>query len=232
MNFLSHAIPYLHQPLTAISTGVPDWLGVVDRKIRARQKNASEALQSDDLATVQVAQGILHHIQDDRWFHQTAAFVELNLQLAVTLRDQLPGDRGFRPMFVGHILIEIFLDAFWIRDDEDIARRYYAAVESSSHALLENCVNTITGKPTDRLAAVIERFCQARFLYDYLDDERLLMRLNQVMKRVRLAELPHSILPWLHDARDLVESRRTGLLTRPDGSTPFPSLPPLGPDDR
>ena len=33
MNFLSHAIPYLDQPLLAISTGIPDWLGVVDQAV-------------------------------------------------------------------------------------------------------------------------------------------------------------------------------------------------------
>ncbi|MCC9599851.1 hypothetical protein LOC67_04690 [Stieleria sp. JC731] len=232
MNFLSHAIPYLDEPLVAIATAVPDWLSVINRKIRAREKLASAAMGSNDASIRLIAQGILHHIEDDRWFHQTAAFAELNLQLAVQLRDQLPGDRGFRPMFVGHILIEIFLDAFWIRDDSEVADRYYATIEQASAELIQNCVNEITGHPTDRMVSTIQRYCEARFLYDYLDEDRLLMRLNQVMRRVRLVELPQSILPWLHDARELVESRRTSLLTRPDGSTPFPSLPPLGFDDR
>ncbi len=233
MNFLSHAIPYLDQPLVAVATGVPDWLSVIDRKIRARERMALVAIQSEaevengreDRAVIEIATGILHHIRDDRWFHETAAFVELNLALAVSLRDLLPGDRGFRPMFVGHILIEIYLDAFWIRDDPAIAKRYYETIGRCSSRLIEAGVNRITGKPTDRMVATIDRFCEVQFLYDYLDDDRLLMRLNQVMRRVGLSDLPRSIVPWLHDARDLVESRRTSLLTRPDGSTPYPSLP-------
>ena len=51
------------------------------------------------------------------------------MQLAVELRELLPGDAGFRPTFVGHILIEMLLDAFWIRDDCAIAERYYTALE-------------------------------------------------------------------------------------------------------
>ncbi|MCO8123763.1 hypothetical protein NHH03_18600 [Stieleria sp. TO1_6] len=225
MNFLSHAIPYFDEPLVAVSTAVPDWLSVVDRKIRARERMAVAELNSSDSAVRDVATGILHHIRDDHWFHTTAAFVETNLELAVQLRDLLPGDRGFRPMFVGHILIEVFLDAYWIRDDPDVASRYYALVDSTSPELIQRCVNQITGKPTHDLAAAIRRYAEARFLYDYLDHQRLLMRLNQVMGRVGLAELPQSLLPWLQSAAELVESRRGQFLTRPDGSTPFPPLP-------
>jgi len=224
MNFLCHAIPYLDQPVVAVCTAVPDWLSVVDRKIRARQKLAVSGLDSDDAQVRMVATGILHHIRDDSWFHSTAAFVETNLALAVGLRDLLPGDRGFRPMFVGHILIEVLLDAWFVRVRPDLAERYYRCVESVSPESIERSVNRITGKPTDKLAATIRRFADARFLYDYVDRERLLMRLNQVMWRVGLHPLPPTILPWLATARELVESRRDQFLTRPDGSQSFPSL--------
>jgi hypothetical protein len=221
MNFLCHALPYLDQPLLAVATGVPDWLGVVDRQIRARQKLAIPYLDCDDPPLRQVAGGIVRHHQDDHWFHGTAAFVSTNLQLAVQLRELLPGDAGFRPTFVGHILIEMFLDALWIREDRRIADRYYEAVAAVSPAMIQRCVNQITGKPTARLAELIERFVEARFLYDYLSPPQLLFRLNQIMKRVRLPELPAGVADWLPAAEQLVESRRQPLLTPPDGSDPF-----------
>jgi len=225
MNFLSHAIPYLDDPLVAVSTAVPDWLSVTDRRIRARERMAAKAASSDDPNVSRVATGILHHIRDDRWFHGTEAFVETNLQLAVGLREQLPGDAGFRPMFVGHILIEVLLDSFWIRDHPAWAERYYALVEAESQELIQRCVNEITGRPTDRLSATIRRFCESRFLYDYQDPARLLFRLNQVMRRVGLAQMPPSVLPWLTTASELVESRRERFLTPPKGTSPFPPIP-------
>lgn len=225
MNFLCHALPYLDQPLLAVSTGVPDMLSMVDRKIRARGRLARQKLDEDDPELRMVALGIVRHIEDDRWFHGTQAFVETNLQLAVELRDLLPGDAGFRPTFVGHILIEMLLDAFWIRDNRSFGDDYYDAVGSVSHETIQRCVNAITGKPTDRLIGVIERFADARFLFDYLDHARLLTRLNQVMKRVGLAPLPDVILAWLPDAEKLVESRRERLLSSPDASHPFPPIP-------
>ena len=125
MNFLSHAMPYFDTPLVAACTAVPDWLSVVDRKIRARKRLAIQHLDSDDPSLRDVAGGVIRHIEDDRWFHGTQAFIETNMLIAVQLRDLLPGDAGFRPTFVGHILIEMLLDAFWIRDDRSIADRYY-----------------------------------------------------------------------------------------------------------
>ncbi len=230
MNFLSHAIPYLtsssfDSPLLAVSTGIPDWLTVVDRKIRARGKLAEQHVNSADPELSDVAKGILLHISDDRWFHGTQAFVETNMELALQLRDQLPGDAGFRPSFVGHILIEMLLDGLWIRDDRNHADAYYAAIRQAPPATIERCVNVITGKPTTKLAAVIDRFTEIQFLYDYLDHEKMLMRLNQVMNRVSLPPLPTTIVGWLPEAQDLVESRRRPLLTPPGDTNHFPPMP-------
>lgn len=230
MNFLSHAIPYLTSPgfgspLLAVSTGIPDWLTVVDRKIRARGKLAEKHIHSTDAELSDVARGILLHISDDRWFHGTQAFVETNMELAIQLRDQLPGDAGFRPSFVGHILIEMLLDGLWIRDDREHAEKYYTAIRQAPPSTIERCVNVITGKPTTKLAAVINRFAEIQFLYDYLDHKKMLMRLNQVMNRVGLPPLPNAIAGWLPEAQDLVESRRLQLLTPPGDTNHFPSIP-------
>ncbi|MCG8653463.1 MAG: hypothetical protein MI861_26730 [Pirellulales bacterium] len=225
MNFLCHAIPYLDQPLLAMATGVPDWLNVVDRRIRARRKLAAAYLNHQDADLRAVAAGIIRHIDDDRWFHGTRAFAETNLQLAVQLRQLLPGDEGFRPTFVGHVLVEIFLDSFWLRDDPQIGERYYSLFEDGIASRIERCVNIITDKPTAKLAETVQRFARARFLFDYLDEDRLLMRLNQIMKRVRLPALPATVGGWLSQAGKLVESRRRQLLTPPDAPSPYPLLP-------
>lgn len=221
MNFLCHAIPYSDQPLMAMCTGVPDWLSAVDRKIRARRKMAAAHLDSDDEELRQVACGIIQHIDDDKWFHGTEAFVTTNLELAVQLRDLLPGDSGFRPMFVGHIIIEMLLDAGWIRRDPSIAKRYYDSIIEQDAKVIERCVNIITGKPTDKLAVVVQKYAEMQFLFDYLDYDLLLMRLNQVMKRVGLSRLPDELTGWLANTDQLVESRRQRLLTPSDGANPF-----------
>lgn len=213
MNFLSHAIPYLESPAMAVATGIPDWLSVVDRKIRARSRQAKPFADSPDPILREIARGILRHHEDDRWFHGTESFVSTNLEFAIQLRDRLPGDAGFRPTFVGHILIEMLLDGIWIRKRPELAKSYYDAIHEVGAETIQGCVNQVTGKPTRNLAPVIERFAEIQFLYDYLEPESLLFRLNQVMNRVGLEPLPSSLLGWLLDAEKLVESRRHQLLS-------------------
>lgn len=220
MNFLSHAIDHLETPPVVVGTAIPDWLSVLDRRVRARSRGARPHLDSDDQVLRQIAAGVIRHHEDDRWFHGTRAFAETNLELAVQLRERLPGDEGFRPSFVGHILVEMLLDAFWIRDDPTVADRYYASLEEVDQVKVEGCVAAITGRSVTGLAGLIRRFIDARFLYDYTDHDKLLFRLNQVMRRVGLADLPAAVGGWLPAAQDLVEARRDELLSPPEPPNP------------
>ncbi|EMI51757.1 hypothetical protein [Rhodopirellula sallentina] len=229
MNFLCHALPILtssslESAVEAVCTGIPDFLSVIDRKIRARARGAEPYLQSDDPIMRAVARGIMTHVDDDRWFHGGETFARLNLEFAVALRDRLPGDSGFRPSFVGHILIEMLLDANYIIHQPSWAERYYDLFDVVPKEQIQVCVNRISGKPTDRIPATLQRFADARFLYDYAEDESLLMRLNQVMARVGLAALPDEVGRWLPQAREEVLRNHERLLSYPGQSTPYPPL--------
>jgi hypothetical protein len=50
-------------------------------------------------------------------------------------------------------------------------------------------------------------------LYDYTEDAKLLIRLNQVMRRVRLPQLPDTLAEQFPEARRRVKARRDELLT-------------------
>lgn len=216
MNFLCHALPYLDQPVVAVCTGVPDFLSVIDRKIRARGRMATPFLHSEDPITRDVAAGILAHIRDDHWFHGGETFVRMNLEFAVELRDRLPGDAGFRPTFVGHILIEMLLDANYLLEAPSLVDRYYHLFSEVPIASIQRSINQITGKPSNQIASTLGRFAETKFLYDYASDESLLVRLNQVMKRVGLAPLPPAVGDWLPQARSRVRANHHRLLQEPD----------------
>lgn len=215
----------MDRSLVAVCTGVPDWLSVIDRKIRIRPRMATAHLDSSDAVIASVARGVMQHIDDDRWFHATEAFVQTNLQLAVELRDLLPGDAGFRPMFLAHILIEVMLDEMWINQDRGLAERYYEAVQQCDAPEVQRAINVISGKPSDKIVETINRYVDTAFLYDYADDDRLHFRMNQVMKRVGLSPLPDQIRDWYVDARATVALRRMRLLTPPpESDTVFPAM--------
>ncbi|MEX2141248.1 MAG: hypothetical protein WD894_18430 [Pirellulales bacterium] len=212
MNYLAHGWRFTHDPYFLAGTAVPDWLCVADRGVRVRSKRAAEWTDGCDAETAAVARGICRHHADDRWFHQTRAFAELSLGFSRRTHDALPADEGFRPWFLGHILVELLLDAALIEQRPERLTAYYAALAEVDGAVVEAAVNRIALQPAQRLSNFISLFCRARFLYDYTDDGKLLVRLNQVMQRVRLPALPASFVELLPAMRDEVRNRQIELL--------------------
>ncbi|MHB8974493.1 MAG: hypothetical protein ACYC3X_00390 [Pirellulaceae bacterium] len=215
MNYFGHGYRYVGDPHFLAGTAVPDWLSVINRRVRARERLAQPCTQDADPVVAAVAAGVVRHHRDDDWFHRTLAFTELSLALTVSIREQLAGDRGFRPSFLGHILVEILLDGALI--EQDIARldQYYLSLQSLDTVVVSRAIHRMTTGTVPNLPEMIRRFCTERFLYDYLDNAKLLTRLNRVMGRVDLPQLPPSFLSLLPAARRQVSERRGELLTDP-----------------
>jgi hypothetical protein len=212
MNYFAHALPYLDRPYFAAGTGVPDWLTVVDRRVRLRGKHVEPYMKNSDPVASAVAGGVLQHLNEDARFHQTRAFAELSWQLTVTARDALHDTEGLRPSFLGHILVEILLDAALAGENPKLLERYYDLLEAIEPALVQAAVNRMAPRPTERLSIMIGEFRRQRILWDYLEDDRLLLRLNQVMHRVKLPPLPEDFAEIFPAARRLVGSRKRELM--------------------
>ena len=212
MNYFAHALPFLDRPLFAAGTGVPDWLTVADRSLRLRRKNVEPFSDDPDPCVAEVAGGVLRHLGDDARFHGTRAFAESSLELTARARDVLGVEAGLRPAFLGHLLVELLLDASLAADDPAKLTKYYHVLGQLDPERIEAVVNRMAARPTERLAVFIERFLRERILWDYLEDDKLMVRLNQIMRRVRLAPLPEGFAALLPHARELVSRRKGELL--------------------
>jgi hypothetical protein len=212
MNYFAHALPFLDEPYFAAGTAVPDWLSVVDRRVRVRRRHAEAFTHSAQQPLAAVARGLIQHLRDDARFHETRAFAESSLELSGAARRALGQDPGFRPSFLGHVLVEVLLDASLAARHAGQVELFYGTLSAVEPLGVQAAVNRMAPRPTQRLAAMIAAFRQQRLLGDYLDDGRLLARLNQVMRRVRFAPLPESFLELLPWARRLIDQRRDDLL--------------------
>jgi len=212
MNYFGHGYRHLDNPYFLAGTAVPDWLSVINRRVRARARLARPWVDDPDPTVAAVAAGVVRHHADDRWFHRTRAFVELSLALTVGIRDRLAGDPGFRPSFLGHILVEILLDATLIARDPARLDRYYEVLAAAQPDAVARAVARMTTGPVPTLERMIPLFCGERFLYDYLDDAKLLARLDRVMRRVKLPSLPESFRAYVPEARVRVAERCEELL--------------------
>lgn len=241
MNYFAHALPFLDRPYFMAGTGVPDWLTVVDRRVRLRSRHAEAFCDDADPCVADVAAGVLQHLRDDARFHASRAFAETSLELTARVRDALGsekgdrhrlceapegpfrqtepvplsaagGDTSMRPAFLGHLLVELLLDAALVADNPDRLTEYYRVLDQLAPDRVEAAVNRMATRPTERLGVFISLFLRERVLWDYLEDDKLLVRLNQVMRRVELAALPDDFTTLLPAARKLVAERKDALL--------------------
>ena len=212
MNYFAHALPFLDDARLAAATGVPDMLMVVDRRVRLRSKHVLPFVDAPDAATATVARGLLQHFRDDAVFHNTPTFVTLSFELTVMSRDAMGDPLGLGPRFLGHLLVELLLDATLAAENPGRLDTYYRAMESVDGWEIQRAVNQMAPRATERLAAMFLAICRERFLWDYLEDAKLWRRLNQVMRRVGLEALPERFQDILPNARRMVAARRGELL--------------------
>jgi hypothetical protein len=211
MNYFAHGIRFLDRPWFLAGTALPDWLSVIDRRVRLKHKQVQKRADGSGSIEAELAAGAWQHFEDDRWFHKTRAFAEATAHLARLFRDFLgPGD-NFRCGFLGHIACELLLDSVLIERHPESLDRYYAAFGQLDAARLSQAVCDLAEQPVD-VATWLPLFCREQFLRDYADSERLAYRLNQVLRRVKLEPLPAGIEGPLSAGRGIVRSYADDLL--------------------
>lgn len=216
MNYLSHGIAFLDEPLTLAGSVTPDLLSVVDRRCRVKLRRIEPVLESGDLddSTRAVLRGFEAHLVDDHWFHANGAFLEAQSQLLKLFRAAMPDDDTHRVGFLGHIVVELLLDRWIMERNPQALDRFYAAFSEADPQVVQHAVSFAAKRPTDKLLPFWHRFVDERFLADYPDPNLMLWRLNHVMKRVSLPPLEDHIEQVLVDSYAVVSQSATDLLPK------------------
>jgi hypothetical protein len=220
VNYFAHAHRFLlagnPDPYFLAGTAVPDWLNVVARRTRCRPRHVEPYLEDADPTTGALAQGIAQHHVDDRWFHATRVFNELSMAFAQQIHEALADESDLRPSLLGHIVVELLLDAELVSADQSLLDAYYVAVDSVDAERVAALVGMMSGRHVGSLAEFIPRFVEVRFLADYGEDIRLCYRIDQVLTRVKLPCLPTRFKALLPGFRVATRLHLPDLLN-PDG---------------
>ncbi len=212
MNYFAHALNHLNRPYFVAGTGIPDWLSVVDRKVRFRPHHLEPFADASGSIAAEVAAGALQHLHDDGWFHATRGFAEVTTELTHLFRSRLGADDKYHCGFLGHVGMELLLDGLLIERFPDEFEEYWRVLAGLDSQAVEIAVNLVGRQPTNRLAWFIDLFRREQFLRCYLDSHRLLTRLNQVLTRVKLSPLPAKATSILEASRSIVRDRLSDLL--------------------
>ena len=57
-------------------------------------------------------------------------------------------------------------------------------------------------------------FIDERYIFDYVDNEQTLYRVNRVLSRIGLDPIDNRIVPWMESARQRVYAKIDGLLEK------------------
>ena len=136
----------------------------------------------------------------------------MTAEIAEQYRSILSEDDHWRCGFLGHLSMELLLDAAIIEQDEDRLTRFYECLGEVDSDRVQRLVTSVATREVDRLSGLIGLFVKEQFLNDYLTDERLLFRINQVMARVGLNRLPDQTVEVLAVGREIVRSSVSALL--------------------
>ncbi|RMG02595.1 MAG: hypothetical protein D6741_03470 [Planctomycetota bacterium] len=216
MNYLAHAISLLDRPYVAAGTAVPDWLSVVDRRVRLRRRHLKDAVDDADPVVADIARGVRLHLEEDAVFHGTEAFSQTLADMTRLIRRTLDGatngDGRLPAQFLAHLLTEVLLDAALVDRFPEKVEAYYRLLDSLDVIRLEAVVTDLAPRPPRGLGVFVSHFSRARILWDYLEDAKLLSRMNQVMGRIGLPKLATEFQGVFPEARSLVADRARTLL--------------------
>ena len=211
MNYLAHSLPFVFvddalTPWRVAGTSLPDWLRVVDKRARLRPEVLLRAPR-DDARCQALIEGAQRHHDDDQHFHADAAFDALSHDVGAEVRARFPALRG---SVIGHVLVEMLLDAALMQQRPTLLQRYYACVDVVDDAVVCAFVRAATGRPIEQAELFLQRFRTSRFLSLYATDDGLLDCLRGVWRRGGFGPLPDGLI----DVVALTRARLDPLVAR------------------
>jgi hypothetical protein len=211
VNYLAHAVDVLDDPWLVAGTSLPDWLRAVDRKARVRPESLAliEVVPASEEARVKA--GALKHHDDDLRFHTHDAFEALTHDAVHAIRALSPDPR-LRASALGHIVVEMLLDAIVEERRPGSTARYYEAIEQLDADELARIIARFTGRDVPGFARLFPRFVQARFLFAYASDDGVVDALEGVAWRTGMPPPPDGTAAVVRGLRPRVREAAATLL--------------------
>jgi hypothetical protein len=207
MNFLSHfyhEIP-VSDPYFTVGIILPDILSNYSFRAHETVKlHVAKIADSDDEEILALSRGARRHYEVDGFFHNSEFFdrnVEAIKQMILPLGLQPFQKRLYA---FAHVALEIILDRTILDQEPEICDQMYALLAKARPEVVTEfiSINTTASNPAG-VADHLAKFIEHKFLYDYLDDDRLVELLGRINSRLGNPMFTSSekilIKPVIHD---------------------------------
>ena len=129
----------------------------------------------------QLNQGSIVHLNADKRFHNSFYFTtcEKHLSELADTRAQWP-----RKWFLNHLLCEILLDRIIIDQHPNIVENFYSDLKKTKHEQVALYLKMSGINNYQNFNEGLERFVSAQFIFDYQHNEKILLALSRVYRRL------------------------------------------------
>ena len=180
MHFLAHYYTELpaNNPLFVAALAIPD---LTPRFTKIYNSILVKHAKPDDENLQQIHNGIVQHLEGDKWFHNSPLFkLQMTNAIERFLEAGLKRDK-LRLSVIGHIAVEMMIDRQIMLNNETICTQYYSLLENADETILTSYFNlfVLENEKKDFFRS-FKFYKQKRFLFLFNELENIVFGLDKV----------------------------------------------------
>jgi len=192
MNFLSHYIVLPEHDNSYLTLGCifPDLL----RETKPQFDTLYEKTRhSKEYSTISLVEGIKNHVDTDAYFHNSDFFSKWTKHLASAIRKDERIKMNRYTYFLAHILLEMYIDKYYIMKDFVQVERFYDLIRQTSEDTLRVFFyEYVVQFDFDLFKEKKEVFLKRAFLKDYVQDDFILTAADKILQKVGIQNINQS----------------------------------------
>ena len=141
----------------------------------------------NELDSHPLLQGALKHIERDDHFHSHSFFDKMCKEIADVI-DQTEAKSIPKSWFLAHILLEMGIDRIIMEENIEELANFYSELSSVKKNDITKYFSRNNLAQGDVFFEKLSKFNESKWLYQYLEDEKLPISLNHVYFRIGLGD--------------------------------------------